>query len=410
MPETYDLARLRTRMFTTSKAHVPPGGLGCFYAEYDPTTGKMIVTVKVAARFVDPMGAEVPLATRTLFMRSFINNVPAMWNNKFKFTLMKKGFNQLVVKPEFVVSQTNNIADAHYDLKIVNLKTGVICVRTGEDPGITSDRKWDALRGKLSAQFSLGALDACELTQAKNMLDALQKPAEIAVTAQGNSAGFSIVSMERMRTFARDINFSYENSSLLPKVTITGPGSSGADTAKLVGSTLERLGLKAKMSYEKNGRAGMAKMELDAKQLAALKNKVLGNVNAFPQYSQQPIVHEYGHMLGLPDEYMCASTGYVGIIGARGFAQNTPEERDAMLNNTTSNQQSLTAGIERTQVEFVKLCHDFRVVPPPFGRSNPNIMSSGTQFQACHGVTVAHALWRMTRNYADMSDWRIDMI
>lgn len=86
MPETYDLARLRTRMFTTSKAHVPPGGLGCFYAEYDPTTGKMIVTVKVAARFVDPMGAEVPLATRTLFMQSFINNVPAMWNNKLGTT------------------------------------------------------------------------------------------------------------------------------------------------------------------------------------------------------------------------------------------------------------------------------------------------------------------------------------
>ena len=280
----------------------------------------------------------------------------------------------------------------------------------GRGPGLTGDRKWEDYRKKKSAQFTLTAWDACELTQATNMLDALAKPVEIAVIAQAKSASFSIISMERMRTFARDVTFAFENSNLLPKVTITGPGSTGTDTAKLVGSTLERLGLKAKMSYAKNGRAGMAKMELDSKQFSSYRNKVLGSINAFPQYFQQPIVHEYGHMLGLPDEYMCASAGYVGIVGAQGYAKDTAEERDAMVNNTTSNQQSLTAGIERTQVEFVKLCREFGVVPPPFGRSNPNIMSSGTHFQPCHGVTVAHALWRMTRNYANMSDWSIDII
>lgn len=407
MPD-YDLARLRTRMFNTSKAHVPPGGLGCFFAEYHPNTGVMTVTVKVAARFVDPMGADIPLATRMLFMQSFVNNVPAMWNNKFRFTLTKRGFGGIVVKPEFEVSEVS-ISDAHYDLKIVNLKTGAICVRTGEDPGLSKDRKWDPYRGKLSAQFQLGAWDACELTQARNMLAALEKPVEIAVTVQGKTAGFSILAMERMRTFARDVNFAFENSTLTPKVKITGPGSTGSDTAKLVGSTLERLGLKAKWSYEKNGRLNMAKLELDSKQFTTYKNKVLGGVNAFPQFSQQPIVHEYGHMLGLPDEYMCASAGTVGMVGARGLARDTPEERDAMTGNTTTDQQSMTPGIERSQVEFIKLCHEFNVVPPPFGRSNPNIMSSGTHFQPCHGVTVAHALWRMTRNYANMADWRIDV-
>jgi hypothetical protein len=49
-------------------------------------------------------------------------------------------------------------------------------------------------------------------------------------------------------------------------------------------------------------------------------------------------------------------------------------------------------------------------VAPPFGRSNPSIMSSGLKIQHCHAVTVAHALWRMTRNYCERSDWRIDLV
>jgi hypothetical protein len=59
--------------------------------------------------------------------------------------------------------------------------------------------------------------------------------------------------------------------------------------------------------------------------------------------------------------------------------------------------------------EFVKLCQEFGVVARPFGRTNPSIMSSGLKIQHCHAVTVAHALWRMTWNYCERSDWRIDL-
>ena len=69
----------------------------------------------------------------------------------------------------------------------------------------------------------------------------------------------------------------------------------------------------------------------------------------------------------------------------------------------------MSPGIENMQVEFVKLCQAFGVPAPPIGRSNPNIMSSGTHIQPCHGVTVAHALWRMTHYYSKMCDWRIDV-
>jgi hypothetical protein len=410
----YDLARFKTRSFVSSSAHVPPGGLGCFFAQYSPLTGVMKVKVKVAARFIDPYGEAVPESIKQSFLKGFKDNIPQTWNNKFRFTLMKKGFEGVMAKPEFEVVEAP-IGKAHYDLKIVNNKEGLICVRTGEDPSVTQlkDRKWDPFRGKLSAQFHLGALDAAELTQANNILTAMAKPVEIAVTeVQQNKvgAGYSLVAMERLRTFARDINVVFENSGIQPKVKITGPGPDGTETAKAVGEVLTRFGLNAKLSYEKNGRAGMVKIELDDAQLKKLKAQILGNVNAFPQFAQQAIVHEFGHMIGLPDEYMCVSMGTVALVAARGLASDSQQEKDALTGNTTTNQQEMTPGIEKSQVSFVKLCQAFGVVAPPFGRSNPNIMSSGLQIQPCHAVTVAHALWRMTRNYSEMADWRIDLV
>jgi len=306
------------------------------------------------------------------------------------------------------------IDEAHYDLKIVNNRQGHICVRTGEDPSlkVLKDRKWDPYRGKLSAQFHLGAADAAELTQAKNIIEAMGKAVEIEYvlpTSTQVGAGYSMVAMERLRTLARDVNAVFENYGEAPKLTITGPGNKGTDVAKNVGGILTRFGMKADLKYAKSPVVGKVRMSLDTKQLEKLKTKVLADVTAFPQFAQKAIVHEYGHMLGLPDEYMCVSAGAVGIVGVLGLGSGSTQESEVLEGNTTTNQQDLTVGIEQTQVEFIKLCQAFGVPAPPFGRSNPNIMSSGLQIQMCHGVTVAHALWRMTRHYTNQSDWRIDV-
>ena len=95
----------------------------------------MKVTVKVAARFVDPAGADVPAETKSTFMKAFREKVPLTWNNKLRFTLNKKGFEGVSVRPEFAVVESA-VADAHYDLKIVNNRQGRICVRTTEDQGL----------------------------------------------------------------------------------------------------------------------------------------------------------------------------------------------------------------------------------------------------------------------------------
>jgi len=408
---TYDLARFRTREFRTSRAHAPPGGLGCFEAHYVPVTGEMRVTVRVCPRFVSPMGEDVPLAVQQNFMGIFQRKVPEYWNDRFRLTLTKTGFSGITVKPVFEVVQSA-LADAHYDLKIVNNRTGNICVRTGEDPALAvlKGAKWDPYRGKLSAQFNLNAIDALELTRANDICTALEKPVTIAVGTTPGQGGLSVTAMERLRTHARDVAYVFESSGQKPKIAIRGPGPGGTDPAKTVGGILEHFGLKAKYSYEKNGAAGTVTITLDRAQLLKVKLMANAAIHNFPQFAQYAVAHEYGHMLGLPDEYMCCGAATVGILAQRGMASDTDTERDAIKGNTTTQAQDFSGTIADQQRDYAALCGEFGIVPPQFGRANPSMMSVGHQIMACHGVTVAHAIWRMTRNYCEKKDWRIDVV
>jgi hypothetical protein len=409
-PIVYDRKRFDARVFETSGAHVPPGGLGCFSASYNPRSSEMKITVKVCSRFVSPDGQPVPATVSSNFNKAFEDKIPEYWNNRFRFVCTKNGFVGAVAKPVFEVVQSS-LADAHYDLKIVNLERGNICVRQGEDPAVTASRdpKWDPYRNKLSAQFQLVAIQADTLTKARNLLTAIEKPVEVAVDTTPGHTLLSFAAMERLRAHAADVPHVILGKKK-PKLTITGPSASGSDVAKQIGAALVKFGFAGELKYKSGGKPGIATIVLDPKQAANARAEIEGNVAQFPQYSQYAVVHEFGHMLGLPDEYMCCGTNTVAILAQHGLAAKSAIEQSALENNTTTKQQDFSAGIAKTQEEFVKLCSMFSVPVPPFGRANQSLMSAGHTFLPAHAVTVAHALWRMTQNYFTPKDWRIELI
>ena len=409
-PIVYDRKRFDGRVFETSAAHVPPGGLGCFSARYWPSTQEIKVTVKVCSRFVNPNGQPVPATVSINFTKAFEDKVPEFWNNRFRLVCTKKGFEGVIAKPVFEVVQSS-LAGAHYDLKIVNLERGVICVRQGEDPAIkaSTDPKWDPFRHKLSAQFNLLAIQADTLCKAKNLLSGIEKPVVIAVDPTPGKTLLSFAAMERLRAHAADVPHVIVGKKK-PKLIITGPGPKGAEVAKQVGATLGKFGFVGELSYKSGGPVGHVTIELDRNQLATSRAQIEGSIQQFPQFAQYAVVHEYGHMLGLPDEYMCCGTNTVAIMAQHGLAAKSVAEQSALENNTTTKQQDFSAGIAKTQEEFVKLCAMFGVPVPPFGRANQSLMSAGHTFLPAHAVTVAHALWRMTRNYFTPQDWRIELL
>jgi hypothetical protein len=102
-----------------------------------------------------------------------------------------------------------------------------------------------------------------------------------------------------------------------------------------------------------------------------MKNYEEANYNIF--------AHEYGHMLGLPDEYL-------------------NEEGSAAHNPKVVMQQGL-----------VDLASKARVNVPTFGKATTSIMSYGQDVMACHFLTAWEAMVALTRNYVGARDWKINI-
>src|SRR5262245_25012460 len=109
--------------------YTPSTGLGHFDAIFDPSTGRMAVIVKFAIKYNDqyfnsafPDGGVDPGTHKHTVGQKFVARaalaVPEQWNNKFQFRCTKKGFKNVVAKPEFVVVNEPEKRSAHYLIKL----------------------------------------------------------------------------------------------------------------------------------------------------------------------------------------------------------------------------------------------------------------------------------------------------
>ncbi len=119
-------------------------------------------------------------------------------------------------------------------------------------------------------------------------------------------------------------------------------------------------------------------------------------------------VHEFGHMLGLQDEYACLSKQAANRMAHFHFIEAT--EQDKWENFHPSTTGAVSAKVEAGQKEFIDYCHAAGVAPPHFGQHTISIMSSGSKFRPCHFVTLWAAITQMTGGLSAASDWTIEKL
>jgi len=111
------------------------------------------------------------------------------------------------------------------------------------------------------------------------------------------------------------------------------------------------------------------------------------------------VVHEFGHMLGLKDEYACLSEKSANQLVKLDFIDAS--EKNLYLNNPGTRTE--TPEVQEEQKQFIKYCRKAGVEPTVFGKYTTSIMSAGSEFRPCHFVTI----WAALVHLSGFDDWTI---
>lgn len=132
------------------------------------------------------------------------------------------------------------------------------------------------------------------------------------------------------------------------------------------------------------------------------------DVDAHPLFTYPAAaVHEFGHMLGLQDEYSCLSKRGSDKMVQLLFINANEQQHWESFNPNSTLDNGVSENVATGQAKFMKYCRDANVEPPHFGQHTFSIMSSGSHFMPCHFVTLWAAIVQMTEGTTTKDDWSI---
>jgi hypothetical protein len=434
----------------TREKNCPSPGLGMFDAVYVPASGELRITTKVHVLGVDPRQSHLAKAMGSL--------VPKYWDQQFVLRCRRPGWEAVEVRPRFEVRFTSAAA-AHFVVTIQDeeatdhFKEGPIArvTQTPHDYGnLDATPPTPARHALFGAQAGLvGEVAAYRRfilrafkgpTKAGTMNWMVKIPIEDPTRpSPGASAQASMLLREMKALLAS------QSAGKKLELEVRVVGRTGLQPASQWGrAQVTRAGLSnpVKLITEVDASAEVTTVAfcLDRDALEAAFPKKTGAPSGWlrrkrPTFFSQPtVVHEFGHLLGLPDEYICLSDrardamqavtffsdkemASVGLHGTKKAPTVTWKKVDAenqRIPRGDPRWHGYFAGqrhhhVATHQKRFVTLCQQAAVPPPRFGTPAASIMSAGTVFHVCHGVTLWECLTRMTRMYLDPGEWSLEL-
>lgn len=392
------LAFMQTRF--SLRNHRPPTDLGCFDLDFNPASGLLKTTIRYTLDFVNA-GRVWTAQEKADFKGEFGERVSSHWDRQFSIRCRKSGWDNVKVLPRFAFVEAGTDAP-HFTIKCIS----------------TTGTSNTAVRPDNTAKFGMQAtsLTANAGMQRANIVRDLKLPVVIGggsgVVAPGMGAQFSMTSMELMKRIAENAITAFGARAREVGVTITGFGSrDGKRNAERVRDTLVRFGLTCRWTLR--GETS-APRDVDATHgiLVAFNPRdvdhyAIVDASADRRMSQATIVHEFGHMLGLPDEYNALCSQSVGALATAGRITGAESAVRLMDMSTSAKDAAKSDAIERNQKAFVTLCTEAGVPVPPFGRANDSVMSCGSRFLPSHCITVWDGLCQMTKAHVARSEWEL---
>jgi hypothetical protein len=441
--------KMANPLASTLLDNVPSTGMGKFDAKYDVATGQLLITVKIHFAF---KGTWKP-ADQQQFERRFITQVEQGWSGKYHFKCTKAGFTDLDVVP-LVSVQTVEKSKAHYVVEVGSGPGRAMVGREGSKPGQQSGAFFykddvnpaphqsgnircniathEATRmervlkasGARTIFFQKGSVTVTDVSQVDKvaqeiLADKLPGAPKVPLIAIGyiskdEAGGF--LKKERNLDKARATAVSSKLKAKMPGYNVkvsTNREAAAAAIQEAKGRT------KAKREEtRKKGEQDLAKAKSDAKLRSdpGMRKVELGVDQTFAQtFAGDPYsvaVHEFGHMLGNPDEYYAWGPKTLDQKVAQLLASGDPQK---MMEGVNLDQKrkagkvtaSTTGDREDIQSDYAALVSSAGLEIPYFGSMNSSLMSAGTDLLPRHYVALWEALGRITDPTISRSEWKI---
>ena len=372
----------------------PKTGLGRFNAKLEVNQLKVKIKLHVATA--------LDALQRTAFEGLFENLVKQHWENKYGFQCTNVSYPN-VYKPVFEVKFVPEMMNSHFVLNLLDgvggtenvgrdvyykakdkegFKPTTVQLYTGSVQPTNSSA--DLLRDmKASFPFYVDLVGNNPSPHATTQLRLLGK--QLAGTAPNTN----------VRVTAYGTNRTQKRTGIIQILTNCGLTNVTARTSKKSFLTTSRSKATGGTEYVKvSVPAGVDTSAFD--------------VTTHPLFCYPAAgVHEFGHMLGLQDEYTCLSKAASDKMVDLNFVDANEQAQWEKFNPQGTLDGTISARVAEGQRKFIKYCAKARVEPPHYGQHTISVMSSGSQFEPCHFVTLWAAVVEMTKATATEAQWSI---
>ncbi len=420
--------------------------LGMFDAEYDPITDKMKVIVKLAFEFRDYGGTEAlpgvsakPLDPNYLraqwdngqkapWIAEFQRQIDAIWSGKFKIACIRPGWEDIIVDP-VMIAQEVPLGQQHFKVTV-------------DKAALVNDNGGEKVKTQGGSSFADIKTRTAVLREF-DLSDKISDPAVHHYLHEGEKKGITDTSysayqldQRRLATMLGDVGrIAFQPNAAVPAQAIKVTNLS---------DTLLRLGIPSALAHlhpieiaggVANGESpALAAQRAAAVQQALLTAGVRNPIRLSPtaetfagvlvkspgpdpavqqlyinNWTRISAAHEFGHMIGLADEYNPAAS----IETVKKLIS------DGLLPPSTPTDHLSSGGVNKAgaqgakQAAFMKLLEQNDLSSPTDfspDKDTPmstSLMTNGFEVMAQHFVTIWEALTQMTAAHVDKKFWKI---
>jgi outer membrane protein OmpA-like peptidoglycan-associated protein len=388
--------KFRARSFSALDFR-PSAGYGKFDAYYWPALSLMAAIVKMKFNYVEALNTPPPAtlismwwagqdimqffwtdAQKIQFAQEYRDRVAARWSFQHTFH-SKKPCWPFTASPYIAPRVVDNLADAHFDVTVRKGSGGSSF--QAENPGTPGWRGTGKIDEKDNEEVLNFRSKAVARSERERLERAIAGAAASPILFKKDSAVVQPADLVKLRTLAAAMSAKNPSDPAIP-VTINGFASSegrllrneklSEDRANAVADVLLDAGVPQPLVIVGSGPVGApeyaANRKVEIVPSTRFESTYTGNRKA-------PGEHEFGHAIGLPDEYENNTTGKLGD----------------------------------KQTAFTTLAQAAGVAPPdPWGDRTSSLMASGVDVLPRHYLTLWEALGQMTSPDITRDEWSID--